>query len=173
MHASLDHRTQLPRPLLAFYPALINQSDIQEKATILNPLKVIDAGNVRVTEPLSPQPDHEARNPISLETFGETKQVRMGEVVYARSGDKGGNGNVGFFVHEKDEYDWLCSALTKAKVVELLGDDWRDEFHLERVEMPGIFAVHFVIYGILGSGVSSSTRVDCFGKGVADYLRSK
>lgn len=173
MHASLDHRTQLPRPLLAFYPALISQSDIQETATILKPLKIIDAGNVRVTEPLSPQLDHETFHPTPLATFGETREVRMGDVVYARSGDKGGNGNVGFFVHEEDEYEWLRSALTKAKVVELLGDDWKEDFHLERVEMPRIFAVHFVIYGILGSGVSSSTRVDCFGKGVADYLRSR
>jgi hypothetical protein len=80
---------------------------------------------------------------------------------------------VGFFVRQADEYPWLCSLLTKGKVIELLGEDWRPEYHLERVEMPRIYAVHFVIYGILGSGVSSSTRVDCFGKGVADYLRAK
>lgn len=42
---------------------------------------------------------------------------------------------------------------------------------LERVEFPRIWAVHFVVYGILGRGVSSSSRLDALGKGCADYLR--
>jgi hypothetical protein len=56
----------------------------------------------------------------------------------------------------------------------LLGDDWReDEYFIERVEFPHIRAVHFVVYGILGRGVSSSSRLDGFGKGVADWLRDR
>ena len=52
-------------------------------------------------------------------------------------------------------------------------DDWDDSFLIERVEFPKIHAVHFVIYGILGRGVSSSSRLDGFGKGFADYVRDK
>jgi hypothetical protein len=52
-------------------------------------------------------------------------------------------------------------------------DDWDDSFLIERVEFPEIHAVHFVIYGILGRGVSSSSRLDGFGKGFADYVRDK
>jgi hypothetical protein len=56
---------------------------------------------------------------------------------------------------------------------ELLSNDWKDSFFIERVEFPHIHAVHFVIYGILGRGVSSSSRLDGFGKGFADYIRDK
>lgn len=41
------------------------------------------------------------------------------------------------------------------------------------MEFPNIYAVHFVIYGILGRGVDSSTLLDSLGKGFADYVRDK
>jgi hypothetical protein len=58
-------------------------------------------------------------------------------------------------------------------MVELMGEDWSEDYFLERVEFPNIFAVHFVVYGILGRGVSSSTRLDALGKAFADYMRDK
>ena len=44
---------------------------------------------------------------------------------------------------------------------------------IERVELPGLKAVHFVIHDYLGKGVSSTWRLDSLAKGVAEYLRSK
>lgn len=61
--------------------------------------------------------------------------------------------------------------MTVERLKSLLGDDWKDTFFVERVEFPHIYAVHFVIYGILGLGVSSSSRLDCLGKGFADFIR--
>ena len=55
----------------------------------------------------------------------------------------------------------------------MIGDDWRKSYFIERVEMPMIYAVHFVVYGLLGRGVSSSIILDSLGKGFADYIRSK
>jgi len=54
---------------------------------------------------------------------------------------------------------------------ELVGDDWKPEFYIERVEFVHLKAVHFVIYGILGRGVSSSSRLDSLGKAFAEYIR--
>lgn len=56
---------------------------------------------------------------------------------------------------------------------QLMGEDWSDDFSLERVEFLGIKAVHFVIYGVLGRGVTSSPVLDNLGKGFADYIRGK
>ena len=70
-------------------------------------------------------------------------------------------------------WSWFRTFLSRAKFTELMGEDWREEFFLERVEFEGILAVHFVIYGILGRGVSGSTRLDSLGKGFADYIRDK
>lgn len=63
--------------------------------------------------------------------------------------------------------------MTLEKMKQLIGGDWKDEYRLERVEFPHILAVHFVIYGILGRGVSSSTLLDNRGKGFTDYVRTK
>ena len=95
----------------------------------------------------------------------------LGDVVLARSGDKGANVNFGVYVHSDDEWDWLRSFMTRAKMQELMGETWEDWFFIERCEMPKIKAVHFVIYGPLGRGISSSKILDGLGKGFADFIR--
>lgn len=55
---------------------------------------------------------------------------------------------------------------------ELIGEDWRDDYWIERIEFGALKAVHFVVYGILGRGVSSSSRLDNLGKGFAEFIRS-
>jgi hypothetical protein len=56
---------------------------------------------------------------------------------------------------------------------ELMGDTWEDWFYIERCEMPEIKAVHFVVYGPLGRGVSSSKILDALGKGFAEFVRDR
>lgn len=63
--------------------------------------------------------------------------------------------------------------MSRDRMREFLAKDWNDSYFIERVEFPHIHAVHFVVYGILGRGVSSSSRLDGFGKGFADYIRDK
>jgi hypothetical protein len=104
---------------------------------------------------------------------GSTKDIRLGDVALARSGDKGGNLNFGIFVTNTTHWPWLRSYMTITRMRSLIGRDCQDSFFIERVEFPNIHAVHFVIYGILGRGVSSSSRLDGFGKGFADYIRDK
>ena len=97
----------------------------------------------------------------------------LGNIVIGRSGDKGPNVNMGLFTDRPEIWDWLRSFLTLEKMKELVGGDWKPDFKIERVEFPSIYAVHFVIYGILGRGVSSSTLLDNRGKGFTDYIRAK
>ncbi|KAJ5681411.1 DUF1446 domain-containing protein [Penicillium maclennaniae] len=104
---------------------------------------------------------------------GDTKKVRLGDIALGRSGDKGGNLNVGFFPNNPDHWPWLRNYMTRDCMRQLLGKVWHESFFIERVEFPHIQAVHFVIYGILGRGVSSSSRLDGFGKGFLDYVRDK
>jgi hypothetical protein len=96
--------------------------------------------------------------------FGPTKRSRFGDIALARSGDKGANINIGLFVREEREWPWLRSFLTIGRMKQLMGKDWSNELFIERVEFPHICAVHFVIYGYLGRGVSSSSRVDSLGR---------
>lgn len=63
--------------------------------------------------------------------------------------------------------------MTKDRTRQLIGKDWHDSYFIERVEFPHIHAVHFVVYGILGRSVSSSSCLYGFGKGFVDYIRDK
>ena len=63
--------------------------------------------------------------------------------------------------------------MSRAKLQELMGEDWREDYFIERMEFPNILAVHFVIYGPLGRGVSSCRLLDALGKGFCDYVRDK
>ncbi|KAH6849217.1 DUF1446-domain-containing protein [Alternaria alternata] len=121
---------------------------------------------------------------MGFQSFGPTTRARLGDVVLARSGDKGGNANIGFFVPTNlpssyshgsplyaETWDWLRSFLTIPKLKEMFRESWSDSFFVERVEFEAIMAVHFVVYGVLGRGVSGSSRLDAFAKGMGDWLR--
>lgn len=176
-HLSLDMRTALPRSYLAFYPAIKPQSEINEGAALLTRdgsiAQKAEAGHPPQYQKLQPRESYETSNPVDLQSLGETVRVKLGDVVLARSGDKGANINCGLFVRKPEHHAWLQSFLTKQRMIELIGDDWREDYFLERCEFPNLLAVHFVIYGPLGRGVSSCRLLDALGKGFADYIRDK
>ncbi|KAH7133254.1 hypothetical protein B0J13DRAFT_507930 [Dactylonectria estremocensis] len=174
-HSSLDMRTAIPKPYLAYYPALWAQNDLEETAHVISAsgeiISARSAGHPIAYEPLSERCNYDTASPVTF--AGPTRAIRLGDIALARSGDKGSNLNVGVFVRTAQQWDWLRSFLSRERMWQLLGGDAETTYSLERVEFPHIFAVHFVVYGILGRGVSSSTRLDAFGKGFADYLRDK
>ena len=174
MHCSLDMRTMQPKPFLGFYPAIISQSELDEAVTILGPFAVerFVVGPPKITEPLAPRDNYETAIPVSLSQFGSTTLRPLGDIALARSGDKGANVNFGVYVQTAEQWDWLRSFMTREKMKELMGKDWKDWFFVERVEIPRIYAVHFVIYGPLGRGVSSSRLLDALGKGFGEFIRA-
>lgn len=179
MHLSGDLRTAFPKPFLGFYPAVISQSELEESINIIDrkdrsSVRTFVVGPPKTTEPIAKREDYETTDPVDLNSFGgDTVVTPLGDVALARSGDKAGNVNFGVYVHTAEEWDWLRSLMTKAKLQKLMGATWEDWFFIERCEMPDIYAVHFVVYGPLGRGVSSSKILDALGKGFADFIRDK
>lgn len=171
-------RTADPKSFYVYYPCIMPQNEIEEAVNILE-----KGGKVKQTIPVGHPPAYEdwdgkresydTKNPRPLDSFGETVTMPLGNIVIGRSGDKGPNVNCGLFTDNPEIWEWLRSFLTLEKMKELVGKDWRKHFEIERVEFPKIMAVHFVIYGILGRGVSSSTLLDNRGKGFTDYIRAK
>jgi hypothetical protein len=174
-------RTAIPKPFLAYHPGFYPQKYLEESVMMLTPgqdrkifeSKTTPAGHPPTFEPLETRSRYDTPDPVDLSSFGPTKSVSLGHITLARSGDKGSNLNCGIFVKDPSLWDWFRTFLSQVQIIQLLGEDWKDEYFLERVEFPDIHAVHFVIYGILGRGVSGSTRLDCLGKGFADYFRDK
>lgn len=105
-------------------------------------------------------------------SWGPTTLCPLGYVAHARSGDKSSNANVGFYVCNEDEYEWLKSTLTVEKMKELLGDDYKEGL-VERFELTNLWAVHFLLLDHLDRGVASSSTYDILRKNLAEYLRAK
>ena len=97
---------------------------------------------------------------------------RSAPSIGARSGDKGGNANVGLWAREPRPASPGCAT-------ELTVDRFRDllpeaaDLEVDRYELPNLLALNFVVHGLLGEGVASSTRPDAQAKSLGEYLRSR
>lgn len=99
-------------------------------------------------------------------------RVPLGRVCGARSGDKGGDANIGVWARDDAAHAWLSGFLTAGRARELLGPEAAD-LEIEVHPLPNLRAVNVVVHGLLGDGVASSTRPDPQAKGLGEYLRSR
>ena len=102
---------------------------------------------------------------------GHTRRVPLGTIAGARSGDKGGNANVGVWVRTDEQWHWLAHELTVEKLRQLLPET--AELTVSRHLLPNLRAVNFVIEGILGQGVAYQARFDPQAKGLGEWLRAR
>jgi hypothetical protein len=102
---------------------------------------------------------------------GPTREAPLGRVCGARSGDKGGNANIGLWAGSTAGYAWLREHLGIEKLRELLPE--AAELPIYRYELRNLGALNFVVAGLLGDGVASATRPDPQAKGLGEYLRSR
>lgn len=117
---------------------------------------------------LAPVPPFALPEPLP---FGETRRVPLGVIAGARSGDKGGSANVGLWVRTAEHWRWLAHALTVDALRELLPET--ADLPVTRHLLPNLWAVNFVIDGILGQGVAYQARFDPQAKGLGEWLRSR
>jgi len=102
---------------------------------------------------------------------GPTERLPLGTLCGARSGDKGGNANVGVWVDNPAAYAWLDGYLTTQRLQQLLPE--AASLEVERHPLPNLLSINFVIHGLLGDGVAASTRSDPQAKSLGEYLRAK
>ncbi|MBQ0897019.1 DUF1446 domain-containing protein [Micromonospora sp. U56] len=105
------------------------------------------------------------------EGTGPTRRAPLGELVGARSGDKGGDANLGVWARTDATYAWLRGWLTVERLAELLPET--APLTVERYELPHLRAVNFVVRGLLGQGVAASTRFDPQAKALGELLRCR
>ncbi|MET8632405.1 MULTISPECIES: acyclic terpene utilization AtuA family protein [unclassified Streptomyces] len=128
-------------------------------------IAVAPAGDTRVLEevpePRLPEP------PVP----GPTRRAPLGLVAGARSGDKGGDANVGVWVRTEDAWRWLAHTLTVDLFRELLPET--AGLNVVRHVLPNLRALNFVVEGILGEGVAAQARFDPQAKGLGEWLRAR
>ncbi|MGD0381263.1 MAG: acyclic terpene utilization AtuA family protein [Acidimicrobiales bacterium] len=155
-----------------FWPALVARRVVEETV-------VHDDGRRETPTPTTPTtPTAAATAPPSTPApdlppppTGERRLMPLGTVIGARSGDKGGNANVGLWARSPAGYAWLRAELTTQRLRQLLPE--AADLDIDRYELDNLLALNFVVHGLLGEGVASSTRPDPQAKSLGEYLRSR
>lgn len=107
---------------------------------------------------------------------GPRNHVALGEIAYARSGDKGGDANVGVWIpaahpQRAAAVGWLIDLLDDATVRALLPE--AADLDIDIHPLPNLGGLNIVIHGLLGEGVASSTRFDPQAKALGEWLRAR
>ena len=156
-------------PVGVYHPAFIPMDAVEHVA-------VLDDGS-RIAIPPAPETavaHLETATPDALPPrlqAGHTRRAPLGSIVGARSGDKGGNANLGVWARSDASWRWLVHTLTVEELQRLLPET--AGFVVQRHVLPNLRALNFVIEGLLGEGVASSTRFDPQAKALGEWLRSR
>ncbi|MGA9102876.1 acyclic terpene utilization AtuA family protein [Aeromicrobium sp.] len=160
-------------PFGVYRPAFVPQTEVPHVVVLADGTRIgidppkdtadeLDAGGVGVT--------------ISEDWIGDTVRVPLGRLVHARSGDKGGDANLGVWIpvdhpHRDSAFAWLAAFLDEDTMRDLLPE--ATTLDVEIHPLPNLAAVNVVIHGLLGEGVASSTRLDPQAKGLGEWLRAR
>ena len=101
----------------------------------------------------------------------DTVSMPLGELAGTRSGDKGGDANLGVFARSDVVWAWLDEFLTADELRRLLPET--AGLVIERHRLPALRSLNFVIRGLLGEGVAASTRQDAQAKSLGEWLRAR
>ncbi|MFF9016293.1 acyclic terpene utilization AtuA family protein [Streptomyces sp. NPDC014870] len=154
-------------PYGVFEAAYVPAADVPHTAVLPDGSRVAVPVPVRTRE-LEPVAEPPLPEPLP---DGPTRRVPLGRVAGARSGDKGGDANIGVWVRDDTAWRWLVHGLTVERLRQLLPET-RD-FDVVRHVLPRLRAVNFVVTGILGEGVASQARFDPQAKALGEWLRAR
>ena len=155
------------QPYGVFTPGYVDAGSVPHMAVLPDGTRV-DIAPSTLTQDLEAVDEPERPEPLPPQS---SLSVPLGTIAGARSGDKGGNANVGVWVRTDDQWKWLAHTLTVEMLKELLPE--AADLNVTRYQLPHLRAVNFVIEGILGQGVASQARFDPQAKGIGEWLRSR
>ncbi|KAK6366872.1 hypothetical protein LTS17_010423 [Exophiala oligosperma] len=169
---ALDMRQAMGKPYFEYWATLIPQSVVEHKVYHFDAtVQHIPPPAVTKHYPRQ-QSSYDTTNPLPADSWGPTRSAPLGHVCMGRSGDKSSDCNVGFFVRNTDEWDWLRSTLSVEKMQDLLGEEYKGG-RIDRFEFPHLYAVHFLLRDHLDRGCNASSSYDTLGKNCCEYLRAK
>ncbi len=152
-------------PYGVYWPALVPAEVVEHRVVI---------GSETIVVPPPPAGRGEATVPavtLPPPPSGPSERLPLGTVCGARSGDKGGNANVGVWVRHPAAYAWLERYLTVEIFRQLIPE--AAPLAVERHPLPNLLSLNFVVHGLLGDGVAASTRSDPQAKSLGEYLRAR
>jgi hypothetical protein len=154
------------QPYGVYWPALVSRGAVREEV-------VFEGRRVGIEHPPSGEaPTTEESTPIpGVALEGPFEEVPLGRICGARSGDKGGNANLGVWVESPEAFHWLAGFLTVERLAELLPE--ARGLAIDRHIFSNLLALNFVLHGFLGDGVAASLATDAQAKGLGEFLRGR
>lgn len=155
-------------PAIQHWPSLVANRHIQprvvidDESVVVEPLEGVDNTPPEMTPSTGDAP---------LDQADDIMPLPFGRLFGTRSGDKGGNANLGVWARDAADYEFLRAFLSTARLKTLLPDI--EPFETERYELPNLKALNFYIKGVLGEGVAASLKSDPQAKTLGEYLRAK
>lgn len=164
-----------PSPYGIYRPAYVERSAVTHTVVHADGRRDVVADPTEFAEP---DPAEGRRpSPFPAPTDQVTRRMPLGTFVHARSGDKGGDANLGLWVvndgseRYADRVTWLAKLVTPRKVRELVPE--AADLDVDVYVLPNLGAVNVLIRGLLGDGVAASTRFDPQAKGLGEWVRSR
>ncbi|WP_432068442.1 acyclic terpene utilization AtuA family protein [Streptomyces sp. C10-9-1] len=154
-------------PYGVFEAAYVDATEVAHTAVLPGGAKALVPPPDR-TRPLAPVPEPALPEPLPP---GPTRRAPLGRVLGARSGDKGGDANIGVWARTEDAWRWLAHELTVDRLRDLLPETVA--LPVERHVLPGLRALNFTVTGILGEGVAAQARFDPQAKALGEWLRAR
>ena len=155
------------RPFGVYDPACISAATVPQEVVILGG----DTHEVSSVIPTAEVHVEGKPGPSVAAPGGATTRAPLGKVFGSRSGDKGGNANLGVFARSDEAWAWLDENLTTERLRELLPEV--ASLPIDRYRLPAIRSLNFYIYGLLEEGVAASTRQDGQAKSLGEWLRAR
>ena len=113
----------------------------------------------------------EAERAVEPELSATMVEVPLGSFLGTRSGDKGGDANLGVYARSDAGWAWLHTELTVERLQELLPET--AALTVDRYRFPNLRSLNFVVRGLLQEGVAASTRQDAQAKALGEWLRAR
>jgi hypothetical protein len=152
-------------PFGVYWPALVPSEFVEQQV-------VVGSERISIPPPRTATRDAEVpRAAVVRPPTGPTERLPLGTICGARSGDKGGNANVGLWARDAVAFAWLDHFLTVEEFKRLIPE--AASLEVGRCALPNLLSLNFVVYGLLGDGVAASTRSDPQAKSFGEYVRAK
>ncbi|WP_217246247.1 acyclic terpene utilization AtuA family protein [Streptomyces sp. AC602_WCS936] len=150
------------------FDALHVPQDSVDHVAVLHDGRRIPVPGAQDTAVLADVPEPPLPEPLPP---GPVRKAPLGLIAGARSGDKGGDANVGVWARTDDAWRWLAHELTGDRFRELIPE--ARDLPVARHQLPNLRALNFVVEGILGEGVAAQSRFDPQAKALGEWLRAR
>jgi hypothetical protein len=122
-------------------------------------------------DPGPPGPGLREPRPFDGDPTEPLVEVPLGSFVGTRSGDQGGDANLGVYARTDAGWAWLDAELTIERLQQLLPET--AALTVDRHRFPNLRSLNFVVRGLLQEGVAASTRQDAQAKALGEWLRAR